>query len=124
MVEYLGGRFGQAIAHYDKARSLTPEQVLWPLVMAQTAASGGDHERVRDIVRRWAVPPASHPLAALPHMLKEATLGERTLLDRTMSRPAGHWTRMRLDSVAYDIGLRAEDFSERRMRTPLSEWLR
>jgi serine/threonine protein kinase/Flp pilus assembly protein TadD len=83
-VDYVEGRFEQAIAHYDRARSLTPEQVFWPLLMAQAAASGGDHERARQIVRQWAVPPHSHPLAALPHMLTQAIGGERTLLDRTM----------------------------------------
>ena len=46
-----------------------------------------------------------------------------TLMTRTMSRPAGRWTRMELDSVSYDIGLRGEDFSEQRMQVPVSEWL-
>jgi serine/threonine protein kinase len=83
-VAFVEGQFGQAIAHYDRARSLTPEQVFWPLLMAQAAASGGDHERVRRIARQWAGPPGAQPLAALSHMLLQATRGERTLLDRTM----------------------------------------
>jgi len=52
--------------------------------MAQAAASANDYATVERVVSRWAMPPESHPLAPLSHMLLEATQGKRELLDRTV----------------------------------------
>jgi len=84
LIEYFEGRFAQAITNYERARSLTPEHPGWPMMMAQAAASANDHDTVRDLVQKWALPPDVHPLAALPHMLAQATKGDRALLVRTM----------------------------------------
>lgn len=47
-----------------------------------------------------------------------------TLLERAMAhRPEGRWTRVVLDSVQYDVGLREADFSLEHLRVPLSEWM-
>ena len=84
LIEYFEGRFARAIGVYERARSLTPEHPGWPMMMAQAAASGNDRDTVRDVVRKWALPPDSHPLAPIVHMLVQALDGQRTLLDRIM----------------------------------------
>jgi serine/threonine protein kinase len=81
-VEHFEGRFEQAIAHYRQAMALTPEHPGWAMVIAQAAAGANDFERLEEIVRKWAMPPEAHPLAALPHLLLQASRGERTLMDR------------------------------------------
>lgn len=48
-----------------------------------------------------------------------------TVTRRTMRNlGTGHRTEVRFDSVAYDQGLAADDFSERHMRRPPREWTR
>ncbi len=46
-----------------------------------------------------------------------------TLMERSMSNASGRWTKMSLDSVAYDVGLHDTDFSEEHLRIPMREWL-
>ena len=46
-----------------------------------------------------------------------------TLTESSMTTAAGRWTKVSLDSVAYDTGLRGTDFSQRHLQTPLGEWL-
>ncbi len=48
-----------------------------------------------------------------------------TVTKRTMKNvKTGHRTEVTVNSVAYDIGLKEADFSERRMRRPPSSWIR
>ncbi len=46
-----------------------------------------------------------------------------TLMERSMTNASGRWTKVSLDSVVYDVGLRETDFSEAHLRTPMREWL-
>jgi serine/threonine protein kinase/tetratricopeptide (TPR) repeat protein len=82
--EYFEGRFEDAIAEFEKARALTPENPAWFLNMSQAASCTGDVERVEEIMRKWGVPPEAHPLAPLAHMTIEAMRGKRDLLDRVV----------------------------------------
>ncbi len=48
-----------------------------------------------------------------------------TIMKRTMRNvKTGHRTEVTVDSIAYDIGLKDADFSERRMRRPPRSWIR
>ena len=48
-----------------------------------------------------------------------------TATQRTMKNvKSGHRTEVKLSSVTYNVGLKDEDFSERRMRRPPPEWTR
>ena len=48
-----------------------------------------------------------------------------TLMKRTMKNvKTGHRTEVTLNSVTYNLGLKDDDFSERRMRRPPSSWIR
>jgi len=48
-----------------------------------------------------------------------------TVMKRTMKNvKTGHRTEVTVNSVAYDIGLKDADFSERRMRRPPHSWIR
>jgi outer membrane lipoprotein-sorting protein len=48
-----------------------------------------------------------------------------TIMKRTMRNvQTGHRTEVTVNSVAYDIGLKDADFSERRMRRPPRSWIR
>ena len=48
-----------------------------------------------------------------------------TVMTRTMTNvKTGHRTEVTFDSIAYNVGLKDEDFSERRMRRPPSDWIR
>jgi len=48
-----------------------------------------------------------------------------TVTKRTMRNvKTGHRTEVTYDSVSYGLGLEDSDFSERRMRSPLREWIR
>jgi hypothetical protein len=48
-----------------------------------------------------------------------------TAMKRTMKNvKTGHRTEVTVDSVAYDLGLKDADFSERRMRRPPRAWIR
>jgi hypothetical protein len=48
-----------------------------------------------------------------------------TVMTRTMTNvKTGHRTEVRFDSIAYNVGLKDEDFNERRMRRPPSDWIR
>ncbi len=48
-----------------------------------------------------------------------------TIIKRTMRNvKTGHRTEVTVNSVAYDIGLKDSDFSERRMRRPPRSWIR
>ena len=46
-----------------------------------------------------------------------------TAMERTMANASGRWSKITLDSVYYDVGLQDGDFSQRHLRTPISEWL-
>jgi outer membrane lipoprotein-sorting protein len=46
-----------------------------------------------------------------------------TLMERSMTDVSGRWTRVTLDSVAYDLGLHEDDFSNAHMQTAVSAWL-
>jgi hypothetical protein len=46
-----------------------------------------------------------------------------TLTERSMTSASGRWTKMSVDSVAYDLGLHESDFSEAHLQTPVGEWL-
>lgn len=48
-----------------------------------------------------------------------------TVMARTMTNvKTGHRTEVTFDSIAYNVGLNDDDFSERRMRRPPSDWIR
>jgi hypothetical protein len=48
-----------------------------------------------------------------------------TVTKRTMKNvKTGHRTEVVLNSVTYNLGLKDDDFSERRMRRPPSSWIR
>ena len=48
-----------------------------------------------------------------------------TIVERVMRNlKTGHRTEVRLTSVAYNLGLNEDDFSERRMRRPPQDWIR
>ncbi len=46
-----------------------------------------------------------------------------TLMERSMTNVSGRWSKMSVDSVTYDLGLREADFSEQHLRVPLGQWL-
>ena len=53
-----------------------------------------------------------------------STMGYPTVMKRTMKNvKTGHRTEVTITSVSYDIGLKDDDFSERRMRKPPRAWI-
>lgn len=61
-------------------------------------------------------------------IVEDVAAGARTyptVMKRTMKNvKTGHRTEVTVDSVAYDIGLKDDDFSERRMRRPPRAWIK
>jgi hypothetical protein len=55
---------------------------------------------------------------------KDPRIRYPTLMERTMTAfPSGRFTRVVLDSVVYDQGLRAGDFTRDHLRVPVTAWL-
>ncbi|MBI4364199.1 MAG: outer membrane lipoprotein-sorting protein [Candidatus Latescibacteria bacterium] len=96
--------FARFISWIDRATALPLRQEFW----------NGRGERTRVFVagRIEDIASRANPRRTYP-----------TLMERTMTNASGRWTKVTLDSVLYDVGLRNEDFSERHLRTPISEWL-
>lgn len=116
--EVVGGRECYVVQSVPKARVEFSKCLSWidratylPL-RQEYYNERGELSRVFTGARIVDVASREHPRRTYP-----------TLMERTMRRPAGRWTRVELDSVSYDIGLRAEDFSEGRMQEPVSDWL-
>ncbi len=80
-VAYLAGRFAEAANHYEEGLRLEPASPLWPLAIAQAAASAGDTERAVRVIRENTPEPGSSSTANLGHIYKHALLGEADAVD-------------------------------------------
>jgi len=116
--ETLGGRECYVIESVPTTRTDYARRVSWldartllP-VQEEYYDAQGDQFRVFTADRIENVPVESDPQKAV------ATVMERTM----RNLKTGHGTEVRFTSVAYNLGLNDEDFSERRMRRPPREW--
>ncbi len=96
--------FTRFVSWIDRATFLPIRQEFWNV--------RGERARVFIAGRIVEIASRDHPALKYP-----------TAMERTMSDASGRWTKISLDSVVYDLGLRDEDFSARHLSTPVSEWL-